>query len=248
MRNTSNVIITGSSSGIGLAAAKLFSSHGHAVFGLDIEKPKQTFKNFFHFHCDVTNSKEIKNIVDEIAKKQKTIDALVNNAGVHFSANIENTSDEDFTRVLNINFAGCFFAIRSVLPYMKNQKQSSIVLVGSEQALVGKKNSAIYGATKGAMAQLTKSTALDYAKYNIRVNCVCPGTIDTPLYRNAIEKYSKKSGVDLTTIEAEEASLQPLGRIGKPEEVADLIYFLASEKAKFITGAAYTIDGGYTAK
>ena len=132
---------------------------------------------------------------------------------------------------------------------MRKNKRGAIVLVSSEQALVGKKNSAIYGATKAAIAQLAKSTALDYAKYGIRVNCVCPGTIDTPLYQKAINNYAKKTGLSLHDIEQDEADQQPLGRVGQAQEVAELIYFLScNDKAGFITGSIHLIDGGYTAQ
>jgi NAD(P)-dependent dehydrogenase (short-subunit alcohol dehydrogenase family) len=99
-----------------------------------------------------------------------------------------------------------------------------------------------------ALASMAKPTALDYASFNIRANAVCPGTIETPLYHQAIDNYCERSGADKATVHAEEAALQPLGRLGQPEEVAELVYFLASDKAKFITGSLQVIDGGYTAQ
>jgi NAD(P)-dependent dehydrogenase (short-subunit alcohol dehydrogenase family) len=102
--------------------------------------------------------------------------------------------------------------------------------------------------SKAALASIAKTTALDYARYNIRSNAVCPGTIETPLYHQAIDKYCEHSGADKTQIHQEESDLQPLGRLGQPEEVAELVLFLASEKSKFITGSLQVIDGGYTAQ
>ena len=132
---------------------------------------------------------------------------------------------------------------------MREQRHGSIVLMGSDQSLIGKKKSAIYGATKGAIGQLTKSTALDYAEYGIRVNCVCPGAIDTPLCEGAIKNFTTKY-----TTESVESLLQkvqekhPLNRLGKPEEVANVILFVCSNEASFITGSLISIDGGYVAQ
>ena len=247
MRLAKIAVITGGSKGIGKETALLFAQNNYKVFVLDVEKPTYHDDNIGYINCDVTNTQMIDNAIANVIAKATHIDVLVNNAGVHLSANIEDTTEEDYERVMNINFKGCFFILKAVLPYMRERKKGAIVLLGSDQSFVGKPNNAIYGATKGAIAQLAKGAALDYAKYNIRVNCVCAGTVDTPLYRNAIEKYSKKSGISVAKIEQDEAGLQPLNRIGKPQEVAELIYFLCGNKADFITGGLFPIDGGYTA-
>ncbi len=242
------VLITGASTGIGLATAQLFSEKGYRVFNLDKNQPQKTVNNMEYIPCDLSQVKKIESAIEALLKKTHTLDVLVSNAGQHLSATIEGTSEEDFDRIINLNLKGTFFLIKNILPIMKKQNKGCIILMGSDQSLVGKKNSAVYGATKAAIAQLAKSTALDYAEFNIRVNAVCPGTIDTPLYRNAIEQYHLKTGVPLSEIEKEEAAQQPLQRVGQPEEVAQLIYFLASDSASFITGSLFPIDGGYTAK
>ncbi|OGT29883.1 MAG: oxidoreductase [Gammaproteobacteria bacterium RIFCSPHIGHO2_12_FULL_35_23] len=242
------LVITGGSQGIGQATALLFAKNDYQVFNLDLINSNSINKNIINLSCDITDPQQIESAMKEITNCTPIIHALVCSAGIHFSANIENTSLADFKRVLETNFCGCFYTLKYVLPLMRQTKQGSIVLVSSEQALVGKKNSAVYGATKAAIAQLTKGTALDYAPFNIRVNAVCPGTIDTPLYQKAINNYSKKTGVPLQEIEREEANEQPIGRVGKPEEVAELIYFLSSDKANYITGSLQVIDGGYTTK
>jgi NAD(P)-dependent dehydrogenase (short-subunit alcohol dehydrogenase family) len=139
-----------------------------------------------------------------------------------------------------------FEDIKAFLPNMKLNKNGSIILMSSDQALIAKHNSFAYNLSKAALASMAKTTALDYATFNIRANAVCPGTIETPLYHQAIDNYCQKSGADKAEVHNEEASLQPLNRIGQPEEVAELVLFLASDKAKFITGSLQVIDGGYT--
>lgn len=236
-------IITGGSSGIGLSIAKLFESENYLVFNLDIT---DSSVGKFCF-CDVTNTEQVKQVIDDIASKHR-IDVLVSNAGVHYSATIEETSETDLDRVLAINVKGAYAAIKATLANMKQHNNGSIILMASDQALVAKQNSFAYNLSKASLASMAKTTALDYARFNIRANAVCPGTIETPLYHQAIDKYCQKSGADKAQVHIEEANLQPLQRLGQPEEVAELVLFLASDKAKFITGSLQVIDGGYTAQ
>ena len=236
-------IITGGSSGIGLSMATLFNLNNYHVFNLDLTpSPVGTFH-----YCDVTDTAQVKSIIDGIASTH-TIDVLVSNAGVHFSANIENTSEEALDKVFAINVKGAYAAIQSVLPNMKKNNSGSIILISSDQALIAKTNSFAYNLSKHALASMAKTTALDYAAFNIRANAVCPGTIETPLYHKAIDNYCEKSGANKAEIHKEEESLQPLNRLGQPDEVAELVLFLASDKSKFITGSLQVIDGGYTAQ
>lgn len=244
------LVISGGSSGIGLAVARCFSLAGYRVCNLDIEKPDEhhDIANFLYFPCDVAQPTQIQRGIENIVKECDSIDALVCSAGIHFSGNIEATTEEDYNRVLDINFKGAFFLTRAVIPLMVSQHKGSIVLIGSDQTLIAKPDSAIYGATKAALGSLAKTTALDYARYGVRANLVAVGTVDTPLYRKAIAKYAAYSGIDLEDIHAAESKQQPLGRIGTAEEVAELVYFLCGDKAGFITGAVYAIDGGYTVR
>jgi NAD(P)-dependent dehydrogenase (short-subunit alcohol dehydrogenase family) len=236
-------VVTGGSSGIGLSIVQLFLAKQYQVFNLDISP--SSYGEFCH--CDITQVSDVSQIIDAIAK-QGTIDVLVSNAGVHFSGTIENTSEADLERIFNINVKGAYVAVKSVLPVMKRQQNGAIILMASDQALIAKHNSFAYNLSKAALASMAKTTALDYAQFNIRANAVCPGTIETPLYHQAIDKYCEKSGADKAEVHAEEAALQPLGRLGQADEVAELVYFLASDKAKFITGSLQVIDGGYTAQ
>ena len=241
-------IVTGGSLGIGLAISQKFASEGYRVFNLDLRDFGEPVKDGFWIECDVSNCEAVANAIGDVSDKQGRIDVLVSNAGIHFSANIEQTSEADLVRVFDINVKGAYAAVRSVLPMMKQQEQGAIVLMASDQAFVGKRNSFAYNLTKHAIASMARTTALDYAPYNIRANAVCPGTIETPLFHNAIDKYVASSGADKAEVVAEEAALQPIGRLGRAEEVAELTFFLASDKAGFITGSLQAIDGGYTAQ
>jgi NAD(P)-dependent dehydrogenase (short-subunit alcohol dehydrogenase family) len=242
------IIITGGSTGIGEATAKRFSDLGFHVFNLDIQAPLYTYPNTKHIPCDVSDAAQIERAVNTVLGSVSHLHAAVSSAGKYLSASIEETSETEFDDMFAVNVKGTFFLLKAVLPVLKKQQQGSIVIVASDQSLIGKTRSAAYGATKAAIAQLAKSTALDYAPFHVRVNAVCPGTIDTPLYRNAIERSSKKSGTPLTEIEGLLAKEQPIGRIGTADEVAALISFLASDDAAFITGGLFPVDGGYTAQ
>ncbi|GHE79907.1 SDR family NAD(P)-dependent oxidoreductase [Thalassotalea profundi] len=236
-------IVTGGSSGIGLSIVKLFLDNNYHVFNLDLNRSE--FGTFCS--CDITNHQQVTQIISDIAQIQP-IDVLVSNAGIHFSANIENTSEQEFEKVFNINVKGAYSAVKAALPSMKAQRNGAIIIMSSDQALIAKHNSFAYNLSKMALASLAKTTALDYASFNIRANAVCPGTIETPLYHHAIDNYCKNSGADKNQTHQDEAALQPLNRLGQPEEVAELVLFLASDKAKFITGSLQVIDGGYTAQ
>jgi len=234
-------VITGGSSGIGLSIVKLFQKNNYHVFNLDLSS--STFGEFCQ--CDVTDVVQVTDIINNISQSQ-AIDVLVSNAGIHFSANIENTTEDDFDKVFNINVKGAYAAVKAVLPSMKKNRNGAIILMSSDQALIAKHNSFAYNLSKAALASMAKTTALDYAAFNIRANAVCPGTIETPLYHQAIDNYCQKSGSNKADVHKEEENLQPLKRLGQPEEVAELVLFLASNKAKFITGSLQVIDGGYT--
>jgi NAD(P)-dependent dehydrogenase (short-subunit alcohol dehydrogenase family) len=238
------LLISGGSSGIGEACCKLFLDNGYSVFNLDIKNNISLAKaqNYHWINTDVADENSI---IKSLAGLHQ-IDVVIISAGCHLSANILDTTTADLMKLLNLNLLGAYWLIKHVLPHMIKQGNGSIIAIGSDQYQIAKPNSAVYGMTKAALVHLIKSTALDYARYNIRANCIGAGTIDTPLYRNAINNYSNRSGITLSQIEEEEAVLQPLGRIGRPVEVAELALFLASDKASYITGAYMPLDGGYT--
>ncbi len=237
------LIITGASSGIGKATRLLMHQKGCKVYNLDIQEQEDPYGQFIH--CDMRDRQAIRQAVQQIMDTEGKIDLLFAKAGVHLFATIEQTSDEALDRLVDINIKGTYFILQAVLPHMRKQQKGSIVLMGSDQSFVGKASSSVYGMTKGAVAQLTKSTAIDYAPFHIRVNCICPGTIDTPLLDKAVDHYARISGQETKKIMSDLNTIQPAGRIGKPEEIAAAVAFLLSDESSFVTGSLLSADGGY---
>ncbi|WP_196891769.1 SDR family NAD(P)-dependent oxidoreductase [Aureivirga marina] len=236
-------IISGGTNGIGKAVCEKLYFQNWIIYNLDIKTQKHNFANFLN--CDISNFDEVKQQIKFIYQKEKHIDAVFSNAGIHHLANLEETTLEDFHKVLSINFCGTFYLLKSVLPILKKQKFGKIVLNGSDQCFVGKANSFIYGATKGAIGQITKSTAIDYAPFNIQVNAVCPGTTNTTLVDDFLKKYCNSEKEKQETISFLN-NAQPIKRMAKPEEIASLVSYLFSENSDYITGSLISIDGGYT--
>lgn len=241
-----SLIISGGSSGIGRACIQKFLTQNYQVYNLDIQKNLElsATANYTFIQTDLRSETEIRHAIDQIKAKQTKIATLIVNAGQHLAANIEATPTAQLMAILSLNLLGAWHLIKYTLPLLK-ANGGSIISIGSDQSSIAKPNSAAYGMTKAALAHLTKSTALDYAKYNIRANCIGAGTIDTPLYQQAIRHYAQRSGLSIEQLEANEAKLQPIGRIGQASEVAELAYFLALEQASYITGALIPVDGGY---
>jgi len=238
------VIVTGGSTGIGKATCERLSDAGGLVYNLDVAKPREPTKATW-VRCDVRNVAKLKRAVEEIAAKHDgRVDVLVSNAGVWAGGPLEGVTEAEYDKVVGINVKGAFFAIQSVLPMMRARKSGSIVLVGSDQSSVGKPEQNLYGMTKGAVAQLTKSCAAQYAPEGIRVNCVCPGTIDTPLMHGAVDIFAGKKDMPKEDLYTWLETAQPFPRIGQPEEVAAVIAAIA--KVPFVVGATVAVDGGYT--
>jgi NAD(P)-dependent dehydrogenase (short-subunit alcohol dehydrogenase family) len=170
------------------------------------------------------------------------------NAGIHRANSIFDITEEEWDLVINTNLKGMVFSLKQSVPYLIKNGGGSVVLMGSDQCFVGKSNSLAYGASKGGIGQITRSLAVDLAGKNIRVNAVCPATIETPLAQSAMQSWADRDlNKDIGQAWSIEAKKHLLGRIGQPKEVAELVYFLASNKASFITGGLYLIDGGLTA-
>ena len=242
--NDKVAVVTGGTTGIGAAVCKQLKENGAKVYNLDVSNDITSTGEFIR--CDVSNYLNVKEAIQQIITKEKKIDLLFANAGVHLFASIEETSIEEFDRVLSINVNGVFYTLKEVIPVMRSQQGGNIVLMGSDQSFIGKGSSSVYGMTKGAIGQLTKSTAIDYAPHNIRVNCICPGTIDTPLLEKAVARYHSISGVSETEIMQSLEEAQPINRIAKPDEIANVVCFLLSDESSFMTGSLVSADGGYT--
>jgi NAD(P)-dependent dehydrogenase (short-subunit alcohol dehydrogenase family) len=190
----------------------------------------------------------VQRCIQDVVTREGRIDLLFVAAGVHLFATIEDTSVDEFERVLSINTKGPFYVLKEVLPVMRKQRSGNVVLMGSDQVFIGKGSSAAYGMSKAAVGQLTKSTAIDYAKYNVRVNCICPGTIDTPMIAPSVERFHQVSGLPLEAINEMLKSAQPIQRLGTPDEIARAVLFLLSDDCPFMTGALVSADGGYTSQ
>lgn len=237
------IVVTGGSSGIGAACCQRLCADGYQVHNLDVQVGQY---GYFH-RCDVTDISAVAKVIAGIAAEQP-IYGLVVSAGRHFSGTISDTDEAQLDALLALNVKGAYAAVKACLPSMQTQQQGSIVLIASDQALVGKPHSFAYNLTKHALASMAKTTALDFAADNIRCNALCPGTIETPLYHQAIDQYVQKSGTEAQQVHAEEAALQPLGRLGQSNEVAAYVAFLLSAEAAFVTGSLPVIDGGYTTR
>ncbi len=242
-----NVIITGGANGIGLAMVKKFAKRGSNVFFLDlnedegkkVEQELQGNDSKIEFlKCDITDSKQVKKV---IAKTPKTIHVLINNAGISHIGKVDSTSEEDFDRVYQVNVKGTFLVTRAVIPKMI-QNGGSILNMASVAATMGLPDRFAYSMTKGAMLSMTLSIARDYVSHGIRCNCLSPGRVHTPFVDGFLAKnYPRREKEMFEKL----AATQPIGRMAKPEEIADFGYFICSDQAGFITGADYNIDGGF---
>jgi NAD(P)-dependent dehydrogenase (short-subunit alcohol dehydrogenase family) len=226
---------------MGQATARLLADEGCRVYVLDVQETSQAC----FLKCDVTDYSQVKSSVERVLQIEGRIDLLFAAAGIHLFADIEQTSIEEFEHVLSVNLKGTFYILKEVLPIMRSQQRGNVVLMGSDQVFVGKGSSSAYGLTKAAIGQLTKSTAIDYARYNVRVNCICPGTIDTPMLAPTIRRYHEVSGVPLDEIYEQLRKAQPIQRLGTSEEVARAVLFLLSDECSFMTGTLVSVDGGY---
>ncbi len=254
------VFITGGTSGIGKATVLAALREGAKVcftwrkkeeadkVGWEAVKAWYNIDDLLFLEWDVTDEGKLKEQIEECVKQFGKLDSIFANAGIHKVGTIVDTSLEDRRKMFAVDVEGVFLTLKYGIPHLQKNGKWSIVIMGSDQCLIGKGKSSAYGAAKGAVWQLTKSTAIDYAKDNIRVNCVCPGTIDTPLARGAMKGFAEENfGGDMEKGVAFLEKAQPLERLGTPEEVAETVVFLLSDKPGFMTGSLVSIDGGYVA-
>jgi len=247
--NNKVAIVTGGGSGIGKAISKTLAEHGTYVhiFELNADNAKTTKDEIEKqgglaevHNCDVSNQQNVINVIDNISKKH-TIDILVNNAGVPHIGNVEKTLEADFDRVFNVNVKGVYNCIFSVIPYMK-KNGGVIINMASVAASVAVSDRFAYSMSKGATLTMTYSVAKDYIAHGIRCNCISPARIHTPFVDGFLKSnYPGKEEEMFDKL----SKTQPIGRMGTPQEVANLALYLCSDEAAFITGTDFPIDGGF---
>lgn len=233
------VVITGAAKGIGLATAQVFHRAGFQVVLLDIVAPVQSEPSRWHFiSCDVSNENAVQQSFKSIEEQFERVYCLVNNAGIQRYGTVTETSAVVWDEVMNVNLRSYFLCAKYALPLLQVNEKASIINVASVQSFVSQQKVAAYTTAKTAILGLTRSIAVDYAPH-IRCVAVCPGTIDTPMLRDAIALSPDPDAVMQECID-----MHLPGRIGTPEDVAELILYLSSDKAGFINGTAIRIDGG----
>ncbi len=241
-------VVTGGASGIGAATLLRFAQEGARVAVLDLNKPEAaafaqveaaSAGAFFH-EVDVRNEASIKTAMSAVLETFGQIDVLVNAAGVSSFGPVHVLETDEWDRALDINLKGSYLTSKYALPNMLERGTGSIVHIASVEGLVGISGQAAYNASKGGVVLLTKNMALDYSPAGVRVNCVCPGGVET-----AMTAMLKTEGLRAIGEKLEKFHL--LGRFARPEEIANAILFLASDEASFVTGSSLVVDGGYTA-
>jgi NAD(P)-dependent dehydrogenase (short-subunit alcohol dehydrogenase family) len=249
-------IITGSARGIGAATLRVFAKHGYATVGLDIlpegeqvaQEINQKGDECIFMRCDVSDEPRVAECIQTIGDKYGHIDVLVNNAGVVLVKPFDQITWKEFQRTTNINLGGHFLLCKYVLPFMKKQMSGVIINMGSVSGHVGQTDHVMYGATKGAIIAMTRALAWELAPYNIRVNSISPGSVDTPMLRGDIDLESRRTGISFDKVKREREAEQAFKRWADPAEIAEPIYFLASEGASFVTGSDWLVDCGWVAK
>lgn len=243
--------ITGAGSGIGEDTARAFVEQGANVVIGDVDEDAgrrvaaELGAGALYVRADVTDPASVSAALRTSIDRFGRLDILVNNAGVGLVGNAEETSESDFDRLMRVNVAGVFNGCKQAVPIMVAQGGGNIINIGSVAALVGIERRFAYSATKGAVVAMTRQLAIDYVSKGIRVNCICPGTVHTPFVDSYLQKFHAGE-IDETMKKLD--ARQPVGRMGRPDEIARMAVYLASDEAEFVTGAILTIDGGLTAR
>jgi 2-keto-3-deoxy-L-fuconate dehydrogenase len=236
-------LVTGGASGIGEATSRAFTNAGARVIIADRDETRA-----WPLAAELPGSSvRIFDITDEAAVAREfatleSLDFLINNAGIGLVGGVEETGLEDFQRLFRVNVEGVFLVTKYAMPLLI-ASHGSIVNIGSVAGMIGVKRRFAYSATKGAVLAMTRQLAVDYPT-QIRVNCICPGTVDTPFVEGYLQRYHAH---ELEKMRAELNARQPIGRVGRPDEIAHLALYLCSREAEFMNGSVITIDGGWTA-
>jgi len=253
MKLTNKVaIITGAGSGIGRNTALLFSKEGAKVVVADIDEKegertvsmvKEMDGSAICIPTDVSNSSQVQKLVKATLDTYSRLDILINVAGIFTKGDVIHTSEESWNRIIGVNLFGIFLCMKYCIPEMVKIGGGSVVNIASEAGLVGIANQVAYNVSKSGVIALTRSAAVDFATKNVRVNCICPGRVLTPLVEKVIK--NSKDPEETRRVLSED---RPLQRMGKPDEIAAGILFLASDESKYTIGTVLSIDGGYTAQ
>jgi 2-keto-3-deoxy-L-fuconate dehydrogenase len=244
-------VITGGGSGIGRAVAELFASQGALTCILELNKANALDAvkaieakggKAMAFEVDVTSQSQVKESISKIVEHSNKIDILVNSAGISHIGKLESTSEEDFEKVFKVNVKGVYNVMQAVIMQMKNQGGGVILNMASVAATVGIADRFAYSMSKGAVLTMTLSVAKDYLKDNIRCNCISPARVHTSFVDGFLTK--NYPGQEKEMFE-KLSKTQPIGRMGKPDEIASLALYLCSDESSFVTGTDYPIDGGF---
>ena len=250
--------VTGAASGIGLAVSKTLARAGAHVYLLDLnhadaEREAEAIRGegllATGLACNVVDKGQVERTFDRMVREQGRVDILVNNAGVAAIGDVLEATDEDMDRVYAVNVKGIFYCSKAAVRCMlEDGKGGNIINLASIASVIGLKNRFAYSMSKGAALTMTLSLATDYVRRGIRCNCVCPGRVHTPFVDGYLSRSFPNDPQGKAAKFKELSEYQPIGRMGKPEEIAHLILYLASDESAFVTGAAYAIDGGVTAR
>lgn len=242
-------IITGAGAGIGRACCLLFAAEGAKVVAVDLDHAsldsvstdvRRAGGAILAIQADVSRAADVERIVSAACDAFSTVHILFNNAGIVTHGKIHQTAEADWDRAMTVNVKSMYLMSRAIVPIFLKQGGGVILNTSSATALRSVVDRAAYSATKGAVLALTKSMAIDYVRDGIRVNCLCPGTIDTPSLRGRLAAFA-----DPEEARKQFVARQPMGRLGNAEEVAEAALFLVSDSATFVTGTAFSVDGGF---
>ncbi len=253
MRLTGKVcVITGAGSGIGRAAAVLFAAEGARVVAADLSPraAEETVRAMREargearaVEVDVSSAASVQRMFADVLEAYGRLDVLVNNAGYGFAATVEETDEAAWDRLMAVNLKGVYLGCKYAIPLMRRQGGGVIVNTASVVAMVGIEDRAAYCASKGGVVALTRAMALDHVRDGIRINCIAPGTIDTPYFSEIFARSP-----DPAALRKELEERHPMGRLGRAEEIAYAMLYLASEESSFVTGSVLVVDGGWTAR